>query len=75
MGTASRKMVTHAALPMSVKLYRLPRIRERRDCVAGLSARKFGVHGIPDVGKFQDDECGVFRCFDVEIPRFDVGGC
>jgi hypothetical protein len=45
-------------------LCRLPRISERWDRVAGLSARRFVVHGILDVGRFEDGGCGVNRCFD-----------
>ena len=67
MGTAtavSRAKVTHVyQSDRGRRLRRLPRISERWDRVPGLSARKFAVHGILDVGRFEGGGCGVFQCF------------
>lgn len=60
-----RAKVTHVyQFDRGRRLCRLPRISERRDRVAGLSARKFEVHGTLDVGRLEGVRCGVFRCFD-----------
>jgi hypothetical protein len=56
-GTAravSRAKVTHVhQSDRGRRLRRQPRISERWDRVAGLSARNFEVHGILDVGRFE----------------------